>query len=121
MSWFISWFQKRTVVTVENLVTGSRGKFRSFLAPEPIAEWAFMLMELEDSPDPAAPMRRKSGEYCDNGFAALAVSLERRRATLRYHAIGDRTAALEWFILNGHLREDGCIGSCSEKKGVTYL
>lgn len=106
----------QTLVVVENLIFGTRGSFRSELSPQRLAELAFLFLEIDYFPDARNnPPQWGTGQYCDNGSAAVAVVLGPNRVTLRYHAAGDEAEAKAWFLANDHVRADGCLGSHARK------
>jgi hypothetical protein len=111
-----------TLVIVENLLFGSRGSFRCDLAPERVAEWIFLCLELDYypavdafAPGATRPPRWGTGQYCDHGPAAAAVYIGVNRVLVRYHAAGDKAEAKEWFLANSHVLADGTLGNLRQR------
>lgn len=103
---------QQTLCTVENLIFGSKGEFRSELSPKGVARWVFLLLEIDHFHDPEnMPTKWGVGQYCDLGPGAAAVTMGRTWIHIRYHAAGpDEAKAREWFLKNDHVRENGELG-----------
>ena len=93
-----------TLVIVDNQCHGQRGKFRTELTPDRVADLALRIFEYQDLDDP---------QPVDERPVAMSIRYSPGSGMVHflYHAVGDTDQARQWLEINAHIRRDGCMGA----------